>query len=123
MWLAAGFAIWLLINRPLIFVCLLVVAGILLEVSKRRGEAHYRAKGYRVDHEGRDNIFYEERVGDKSRRLTIEGEMLVPGHAVYVPDDKEWRERMPEWARDRKAEIIARIKEELGTRDHEFVEK
>ena len=84
---------------------------------------NFRKKGYRAGHQGRDNIFYMERVGDNTRELVIYGEMLIDApHAIYVPGDVRWKREMPEWAKDRKSEILNRIKEELGTKNHKFVE-
>lgn len=42
--------------------------------------------------------------------------------AFYVPGDNRWREVMPEWAADRRAEIVARIKEECSHYHAEWVE-
>jgi hypothetical protein len=35
---------------------------------------------------------------------------------IYVPSDMEWSKVMPHWAKDRKKEIVARIKARIGKR-------
>ena len=35
---------------------------------------------------------------------------------VFVPADSKWKQVMPEWARDRKNEIVARVKQRHGKR-------
>ncbi len=42
--------------------------------------------------------------------------------AFYVPGEGRWREVMPEWAAGRRAEIVARIKEECSHYHAEWVE-
>ena len=42
--------------------------------------------------------------------------------AFYVPGEGRWREVMPEWAADRRPEIVARIKDECSHYHAEWVE-
>ncbi len=114
---------WLLFHRPLILLGLVALAAVWLYLGGVRYERRFRQKGYRSGHRGRDEVFYQELFAGATRELVIPGEMTVGGpHLVYVPSDREWYEQMPEWARARKVEILSRMKEELGARDHEFVE-
>jgi hypothetical protein len=78
-------------------------------------------RGWHVGHHGRDQMYYEEFVDGTSRRIPISGEMLVgrPHHVIYFASSEEWRE-YPEWARDRRDEIIGRIKSELREPDYEY---
>ena len=39
-----------------------------------------------------------------------------PKDTIYVPTDAKWREIMPDWARERKDEIVSRIKKRVGKR-------
>lgn len=39
---------------------------------------------------------------------------------VHVPSEAEWREQMPEWAKERRDEIMARIIKEIGTKEYRF---
>jgi hypothetical protein len=79
------------------------------------------ARGWRVGHAGRDCIYYEERVEGRWQRIEINGEMLMgtPHHVVYFRSAEDWRS-YPDWARDRRAEIIARIKSEFREPDYEY---
>jgi hypothetical protein len=79
-------------------------------------------RGFWVSRSGRDNIEYEERRTGKIKRLTIYGEMMAVGpHVVYVPNDRSWRQEVPEWAQDRREEIIGRIKLILGSKKYQYV--
>ena len=42
--------------------------------------------------------------------------------AFYIPGEARWREVMPEWATDRRSEIVARIKDECSHFHAEWVE-
>ena len=42
--------------------------------------------------------------------------------AFYIPGETRWREVMPEWAADRRVEIVRRIKEECSHYHAEWVE-
>jgi hypothetical protein len=64
------------------------------------------AQGWRVGHEGRDMMFYEEKHGGRWRRIPIPGEMLTgrAHHVIYFASI-----RFPDWAEGRREEILARI--------------
>jgi len=76
---------------------------------------------WRVGHEGRDMMYYEERHGIGWRRIDIDGEMLTgrAHHVIYFADAETWQ-RYPEWARHRRDEIIARIKSRFTEPDYEY---
>lgn len=80
-----------------------------------------RGAVWRVGHRGRDDLFYEERHRGRWRRIEIPGEMLTgrAHHVVYVPGPERWR-AYPDWARDRRDEIVARIRSELRAPDYEY---
>ena len=77
------------------------------------------ARGWRVGHQGRDRMYYEERRDGAWQRLDIEGEMLTgeAHHAVYLAAPDRWR-FYPDWARDRREEIVARIRSEFREPDY-----
>ena len=52
--------------------------------------------------------------------VVIDGEMLggPAHHVIYFPSEDAWQ-AYPAWARDRRAEIIARIKSKFGTPAYE----
>lgn len=78
------------------------------------GTAQASARGWRVGHRGRDQLFYEDLRGGGWQRIEIDGEMLLgePHHAVYLASPERWQ-RYPAWARDRRDEIVARLRSEL----------
>jgi len=78
--------------------------------------AHWRA-----GHTGRDLMFYEECIGGQWERLTIDGEMqLGPQHHILFLSSPETWQNYPEWARHRRAEIIARLKIAFPESSYEF---
>ena len=80
------------------------------------------SRGFWVAGKGRDNIEYQERRNGKIERLTVYGERMAIGpHLVYVPDEESWQLEAPAWARNRRDEIVGRIKLMLGTRKYEYV--
>jgi len=76
---------------------------------------------WRVGHRGRDCMYYEERHFGRWRRIEISGEMLMgrAHHVIYFDSPTAWR-AYPEWARDRRDEIIARIKSAFRPPDYEY---
>jgi hypothetical protein len=80
-----------------------------------------RARGFWVTREGRDAIEYQELHNGRVERLTIGGEMMIGApHLIYVPTEEEWRRTMPEWAQERREEIVANVKSKLGTKRYEY---
>lgn len=80
----------------------------------RRGYS-LRVNGFWVCADGRDSIRYEERHDNSVGHLKIYRQLCVGGPiALYVPTAEQWREEMPEWAKDRRDEIIERTKRLLG---------
>lgn len=124
---ALGGGIISVVSRwPLILLALLLFCAVAILRFRINYRTHMNRKGYWVGHEGRDEIYYEEKYRDAVRRMIIPGEMLVGGpihRVIYVPNDAEWREKMPEWARGRKAEIMDRIKTFLGQEHYEYDEQ
>lgn len=80
------------------------------------------ARRWRVGHVGRDMMFYEEWHDGEWRRINLDGEMLTgrAHHVIYFPSPESWQQHQPEWARHRRAEIIARIKLEFREPDYEY---
>jgi hypothetical protein len=76
-----------------------------------------------VGHTGRDMIFYEETHHGQTQRIAIDGEMLSgrAHHVIYFASPETWQ-RYPEWARHRRAEIIARIKSQFREPDYEYTD-
>lgn len=76
---------------------------------------------WRVGHRGRDMMYYEEFHDGAWQRLDIDGEMLTgrAHHVIYFASPSVWQ-GYPEWARHRRAEIMARIKSEFRPPDYEY---
>ncbi len=81
---------------------------------------HEENQGWRVGHRGRDLMFYDELHGGAWQRIEIDGEMLTgrAHHVIYFANAETWR-GYPEWARERREEIIARIKSRFREPDYE----
>jgi hypothetical protein len=79
------------------------------------------ARGWRVGHRGRDQMYYEELRDGVWKRIDIDGEMLMgrAHHVIYFASPERWRE-YPPWASQRRDEIIARIKSEFREPDYEY---
>jgi hypothetical protein len=78
-------------------------------------------RGWRVGHQGRDRMFYEELRDGTWERIDVDGEMLTgrAHHVIYFASPERWQ-AYPEWARGRRAEIIARITSEFREPDYEY---
>ena len=78
------------------------------------------SRDWRLGHQGRDRMYYEEWRDGAWQRLDIEGEMLMgeAHHAVYLAAPDRWQ-HYPDWARERREEIVARIRSEF--REPEYV--
>jgi len=89
--------------------------------AARLGPPGERARGWRVGHQGRDEMYYEERIDGVWQRIRISGEMLMgrAHHVIYFASPPAWAQ-YPEWARHRRDEIIARIKSEFRPPDYEY---
>ena len=80
-----------------------------------------KARGWRVGHQGRDQMYYEELRDGVWERIDVDGEMLMgpAHHVIYFASPERWRE-YPSWASQRRDEIIARIKSEFREPDYEY---
>ena len=79
------------------------------------------ARGWRVGHQGRDRMYYEELRDGVWERIDVDGEMLMgrAHHVIYFASPERWRE-YPSWASRRRDEIIARITSEFREPDYEY---
>jgi hypothetical protein len=91
------------------------------EEQRREARAISGSGEWRVGHQGRDQMFYEECHGGAWQRITIDGEMLTgrAHHVIYFASPENWL-RYPDWARHRRDEIIARIKSHFREPDYEY---
>jgi hypothetical protein len=77
---------------------------------------------WRVGHTGRDSMFYEELHEGDWLRLPIDGEMLVDcvaHHVIYLDSERRWQS-YPDWARGRRAQIVARIMASFTKPQYEY---
>jgi hypothetical protein len=79
------------------------------------------ARGWRLRRAGRDQFCYQELIDERWASITIDGEMLrgKPRRVIYMPTIEAWG-FLPAWARDRRAEIIARIQSECPEPDYAY---
>jgi hypothetical protein len=89
------------------FVGLAVFGGLMKEKWRRRREGYYAytsgggQEGVLIYNEGGKILqLYFSRLKD----------------TIYIPTDPTWKEVMPDWARERKDEIVSRIKKRIGKR-------
>jgi hypothetical protein len=78
-------------------------------------------RAWRVGHQGRDQMYYEELHGGVWERIDIDGEMLTgrAHHVIYFAPPERWLQ-YPEWANARRDEIIARVVSEFREPDYEY---
>jgi hypothetical protein len=78
-------------------------------------------KTWRVGHQGRDRMYYEELHDGVWERVDLDGEMLMgrAHHVIYFATPERWL-TYPPWARGRRDEIIARITSEFREPDYEY---
>jgi len=88
-----------------VLVGLIVTVPFIREWTRRKREGFYvRTSG---SAEGGD-VIYDE--GGKSLTFYFDR----GARRIYIPSDRNWDERMPEWARGRKIEILERISKRMG---------
>lgn len=77
---------------------------------------------WRVEHEGIHGMYYEEFVDGQWQRLTLQSELCSgpAHHLVLLSPAASWKQ-YPAWARERRDEIIARIRWSCGS-GYEFHE-
>lgn len=84
-----------------------VVIATVKEKLRRKKEGFYI---YRRGGAESGVLFYDER----GRILQLYFSRIKD--TVYIPSDLKWKEIMPSWARERKDEIVSRIKKRIGKR-------
>jgi hypothetical protein len=76
---------------------------------------------WRVGHVGRDVMYYEELVDGKWERLSLDGELQTgrAHHMIFFDSKEDWA-RYPDWAKDRREEIIQRVMNDFREPDYEY---
>lgn len=114
------------VSFPLISSSLTFLLGLVLFLLFLRNKRLEFKRGWRVRHDGRDGIYYEE-IDDHGawRRLSIRSEIIPEGvshHCIYFPSPSKWSE-FPEWAQGRRSEIISRMKEVYSEPKYNYAEE
>ena len=80
-----------------------------------------QSRHWRVGHQGRDQMYYEELRDGAWERIAIDGEMLTgrAHHVIYFATPERWL-HYPPWAQGRRDEILARITSEFREPDYEY---
>lgn len=89
-------------------------------ISKLLNRKAYHRK-WDVGLHGRGQICYQELINDEWCKIIIDGEMLVgtdAHHVIYFDTTEQWAQKYPDWAKERRTEIIRRIKSELTPPDY-----
>ncbi len=121
-WILAGFGTWVFFRlltsyesrvQGVIAAIGAISIVVIIIVATARRKLREEKEGYRVDSYGGPDggivVYHEE---DKSLILLYSREK----DTVYIPSDSKWKQIMPEWSRERKDEIVARIKQRHGKR-------
>lgn len=114
-------------NLPWLILCIALIAKLVSpKVNAEFGTPGSASplpggRKWRVGHQGRDRMYYEEWRGFGWQRIDIDGEMLMgrAHHVIYFASPERWL-NYPEWAWHRRDEIIARIKSEFREPDYEY---
>jgi hypothetical protein len=121
--LLGAWLVYLVYKKPLwIGIPLACLAGLWL-VQSVRLRAKFRRLGWEAMPNGRDSILYRENSNGYDRCFELSGELLATGRIVYVPTSSEWNSEVPEWAADRRDEILGRIRESFRGRDYDFISR
>jgi hypothetical protein len=90
-----------------VFLALIILTFIIRERVRRKKEGYYVQT-----HGGAEDGYVLYNEDGKALRLYFSR----PKDTIYVPSDVKWKEIMPSWARERKVEIMARIRKHVGKR-------
>jgi hypothetical protein len=88
-------------------ITLTILGGIVKEQLRRKKEGYF---AYTSGGAQEGILIYNE--GGKILQLYFS----QPKDTIYIPTDPKWKEIMPDWARERKDEIVAKIKKRVGKR-------
>ena len=102
-------------------VAVLALLMLVLEFLRRRQRRAWNDRGWRTQRVGRDELVYEELVDGAWKSLPIDGEMLTGASdfAIYFDSAERWAE-YPSWARERRDEIISRIRQDCPAPRYEY---
>ena len=108
-----GFLIYLFKGGNEIVVSCLVIMGIIIVAALVRQQSVRKKRDFYIDKSGgAEDGFIVYHEGEKSLKVYFDRAQ----DTIYVPSDAKWKEIMPEWAKERKHEIVDRIKKQIGAR-------
>jgi hypothetical protein len=90
-----------------------VILGLAILTFIVRERVRRKKEGYYVQtHGGAEGGYVLYNEDGKTLRLYFSR----PKDTIYVPSDTKWKEIMPSWAKERKVEIMGRIRKHVGKR-------
>jgi hypothetical protein len=99
----------------------LAALGVVVSVGTISADRRFRKRGYRAWFAQPGQFLYEEwDAGGAMRRISFDVKQVALGHAratgweIALPSEGAWDERVPAWARGRRAELMERTVEALG---------
>lgn len=110
-------------DSPIVAAALYVILTSYIVAAKTRSAQRLRRRGFRLRF-SREVIFYEEATGGGQTRHLTFGYGYVSRRKLGIewPNEEAWQRRMPDWAQGRREEILARVREDLGSRLADCVE-
>jgi hypothetical protein len=121
-WILAGFGAWMVFRGLTSYesrvegavaaiAAVAIVVAIIIALARRKWRDE--REGFSVySYGGPDGGVVVYREADRSLNLIYSQRR----DTVFIPSDPKWKQVMPEWSRERKGEIIARIKQRHGKR-------
>ena len=107
-WLAFGL-VSLALFHPFWLIAGTAVVAFIFLLRRYREARSLKNHGYFIRRLG-GSYLYEEAANRSTRNLTVPLDAIEPGHwQLFVPSEEDWRRRVPDWAQNRRAEIISRI--------------
>ena len=98
--------------------------GVLISIIIKhlRSIARLHKHGYRLVTREPGCFDYEELAAGQARRFIFESDIMTKGpYRIYMSNPDHWRQRVPEWAKDRREEIVGRVREEYKTKDVAYI--
>lgn len=125
--------LWWLVRHPLALAVIVALAA-WGGVSWKREQQRRMREGYWIEwltpgrvRDGPDDAALVYHEGEREYGLPAKERIDGDGAKLYVPSPARWNEAAPEWARDRRDEIIGRVEAWLrrhpGYRDTILVEQ
>jgi len=86
-------------------VIFIIIVTVFFERIRRLIEGYYTYMSGGVED---GDLIYKE--GSRTLRFYFKRR----SHTIYIPTDKKWLEVMPEWAKQKRAPVVERVKSQIG---------